>query len=81
MIVKVALDMKGHRFAATLVESASSSVVGIDKDGGRVTTLDWDEEGFVANGHDLGMADIDDTADIYDELRRLLFAKIAEVVS
>lgn len=61
---------KGHTFTAAL----RGSRVAIRRDGRELTELGWNEDGFVATGHDLGFADIDDAADVYDALRRALLS-------
>lgn len=66
----VSCSAKGHTFTATLRDGR----VTIRRDGRELTALNWDQDGFVATGHDLGFADIDDAADVYDALRRALLS-------
>lgn len=75
MNTTVTLALKGHQFAATLTGSPVKGAVAIFRDGKRLASIPWNEEGFIATGHDLGFADIDDAADVYDALRRSLLEK------
>jgi hypothetical protein len=79
--ITVTIASAGHQYGATLtITSGLSGTATLYRDGARVASAGWDEEGFTASAELAGLSsphgDTDDSADALDALRRALFAKL-----